>query len=233
MTAFPPTSLGDNSLAGELLERLAPLLERLCALRPEHYERQFAEILRRLESLETAATVASREPPIVCQPVENFPGDGAPPAAGEASTIEALDRSLFDGLDHEPALRLGRRELIDALLRRDVAAGALVGALLLFRSAPVGDKPRLLKTVGEAWHRWRRQAIESQPLEDALLRWLNATCREMAIPLTVERVEPGVRYDPERHAADGRSGRDVTDVFGWVVVRDNNTVFEKAKVAVR
>ena len=49
---------------------------------------------------------------------------------------------------------------------------------------------------------------------------------------TIELVHPGQRFDSMRHNAAER-GVEITQVFGWIVLRDNGKVYTKASVAVK
>ena len=49
---------------------------------------------------------------------------------------------------------------------------------------------------------------------------------------TIELVHPGERFDSTRHNASKR-GVEITQVLGWIVLRDNGKVYTKASVAVR
>ena len=49
---------------------------------------------------------------------------------------------------------------------------------------------------------------------------------------TIELVHPGERFDSTRHNASQR-GVEITQVLGWIVLRDNGKVYTKASVAVK
>jgi hypothetical protein len=49
---------------------------------------------------------------------------------------------------------------------------------------------------------------------------------------TIELVHPGERFDATRHNASTR-GVEITEVHGWIVLRDNGKVYTKANVTVR
>jgi len=126
-----------------------------------------------------------------------------------------------------------RQQLLDGVLAGEKAARALVGQLLVFRSAAAEKMPPLLKEIGEAYYRWQPKAESgSNPMEEALAAWLKKTCDEAGIGNTIELVHPGERFDSTRHTASQR-GVEITQVLGWIVLRDNGRVYTKAAVAVR
>jgi hypothetical protein len=69
-------------------------------------------------------------------------------------------------------------------------------------------------------------------LEESLVRWLRRTCEAAGIFNSVELVHPGERFDSTRHSAATR-GVEITQVQGWVVLRDNGKVYTKATVTAR
>ncbi len=69
-------------------------------------------------------------------------------------------------------------------------------------------------------------------MEQALVAWLKRACEAAGIPNTIELVHPGERFDSARHTAATR-GVEITEVRGWIVLRDNGKVYTKASVAVR
>jgi len=126
-----------------------------------------------------------------------------------------------------------RQQLLDGVLAGEKAACALVGQLLVFRSAAAEKMPPLLKEIGEAYYRWQPKAEPgSNPMEEALAGWLKRTCDEAGIGNTIELVHPGERFDSTRHTASQR-GVEITQVLGWIVLRDNGRVYTKAAVAAR
>jgi hypothetical protein len=109
----------------------------------------------------------------------------------------------------------------------------LCGAIMLFRSATAERMPQLLKDIGEAWYAWSPHAADGDnELRDALCQWLERSCAEAGVPNTIELVRPGDRYDAKRHNAR-QPGVEVTNVSGWVVLRDNGKVYTKANVTVK
>ncbi|MCG8585269.1 MAG: hypothetical protein MI757_11200, partial [Pirellulales bacterium] len=126
-----------------------------------------------------------------------------------------------------------RQELISGFLAGERAAMGLVGQLLLFQAAPGDRMPSLLKDVGEAYYRWRPQAAQAtDPFQHAVMDWLMQTCEQVGSANRIELARPGDRYDAARHHAKTR-GLEITEVFGWVVLRDNGKVYTKAAVAVK
>ena len=140
---------------------------------------------------------------------------------------------LGDKLAENPALDFQRQQLLGGVLQGERGACSLVGQLLVFRSVPAEKLPPLLKEVGEAYYRWQPKSRPGpNPMEDALLAWLRGICDEAGISNTIELVHPGERFDSTRHTAAAR-GVEITEVRGWIVLRDNGKVYTKASVAVR
>ncbi len=132
-----------------------------------------------------------------------------------------------------PELSEVREQFLNELLRGDDGARALAGQLLVFQSTPMERMAQLLKDVGEAYYRWRPKVRpDTAPMEKALAAWLEARCDEAGIGNRIELVEPGQRFDATRHSAVAR-GVEITQVLGWIVLRDNGRVYTKAAVAVR
>lgn len=132
-----------------------------------------------------------------------------------------------------PELSEVREQFLNELLRGDAGARALAGQLLVFQSTPMERMAQLLKDVGEAYYRWRPKVRpDTAPMEKALVAWLEGRCDEAGIGNRIELVEPGQRFDATRHSAAAR-GVEITEVLGWIVLRDNGRVYTKAAVAVR
>ena len=58
------------------------------------------------------------------------------------------------------------------------------------------------------------------------------TLESVEIGNKIEIVQVGDRYDMQRHNAKER-GVEVSDVYGWIVLRDNGKVYSKANVSVQ
>ena len=107
-------------------------------------------------------------------------------------------------------------------------ASGLVGSLLLFRAAAADKMPPLLKDIGEAFYRWQpRTSNRPSEMEKALVEWLMRACDQAGMANTIELVDPGERFDSLRHNAS-RPGVEITQVLGWIVLRDNGKVYTKA-----
>jgi hypothetical protein len=146
----------------------------------------------------------------------------------------AWQRAIL-GLDLAAATELAdqRQQLIEGILRGDRAACGLAGQLLIFQSAPAERLPQLLKDIGEAYYHWEpKRAPGTSPLEVALVEWLQHYCEAAGLANTIELVHPGQRFDASRHYAASR-GVEITEVHGWIVLRDNGKVYMKANVSVR
>lgn len=126
-----------------------------------------------------------------------------------------------------------RTSLVADLLAGDPAAGAFAGQLLVFHSAPDAIKPQLLKELGESFYRWRPKATgEDQSMETALASWLEAACEAAGVRRKIELVRPGVRFNAAYHKSNDR-GVEVAEVSGWVILREDGSVYQKASVGVR
>jgi len=160
----------------------------------------------------------------------------APPDEPAATSTTGADwqRALLGKqLAEDPALDFQRQQLCDGVLEGHPAACSLVGQMLVFQSSPAEKMPALLKDIGEAFYRWQAKTKPgASKLEEALVSWLQKTADEAGIANTIELVHPGERFDAARHSADGR-GVEITEVRGWIVLRDNGKVYTKASVGVK
>ena len=140
---------------------------------------------------------------------------------------------LGSELAEHPGLDFERQRLLAGVLQGDAGACSLLGQLLVFRSARSDKMPPLLKDIGEAYYRWQpKNRPGSDRMEETLVAWLKETMQDAGIANTIELVQPGERFDSTRHTASTR-GVEITEVHGWVVLRDNGKVYTKASVAVR
>jgi hypothetical protein len=207
---------GDGGAAATVQE-----LRREAAAHHESLSAAFRQIRQQLED-------GVRE---LAEYVRPAPAD--PNAATPAGAAEWQRAILGPRLAADPALDFQRQRLLSGVLDGDAGACALAGQLLVFQSSPPEKMAPLLKEIGEAFYRWQPK---SQPgnnrMEEALVAWLEKTCDEAGIGNRIELVHPGERFDSSRHTADGR-GVEITDVRGWIVLRDNGKVYTKATVAVR
>jgi len=159
---------------------------------------------------------------------EETAGDAAAPSSAQWEQV-----ILGPALAANPALAFQRRQLLDGVLEGEAGACALAGQLLVFQSAPPERLPQLLKDIGEAFYRWQPKADPgTHPMEEALADWLQRSCETAGINNTIELVHPGERFDSTRHTASSR-GVEITEVRGWIVLRDNGRVYTKATVEVR
>ena len=151
-------------------------------------------------------------------------------AAGSAHWEWAI---LGSDLAQRPELAFQRQQLIGGVLEGNSGACALAGQLLVFQSAPAERLPQLLKDIGEAFYRWHPKTTSgTNAMEDALVQWLRRSCEAAGISNTIALVHPGERFDAARHTASSR-GVEITEVHGWIVLRDNGKVYTKATVAVQ
>jgi hypothetical protein len=141
--------------------------------------------------------------------------------------------AVLGDLAYDPSLQYQRDRLFSGLLGGEPEACGLVGNLLVFRSAAAERMPAALKEVGEAYYRWQpRTDSQPDPMERALVDWLQAVCGHAGVSNSIELVHPGQRFDSMRHNASER-GVEITQVMGWIVLRDNGKVYTKAAVAVK
>ena len=153
-------------------------------------------------------------------------------SASESATGDWDSVLLGEELASQGDLEIDRQELLGDVRGGDPAACALLGQLLVFRAANSDRLPVLLKDIGEAYYRWRPAASIDDAFRDSLISWLQQTCAAAGLANTIELVHPGDRYDSTRHNTRER-GVEVSEVFGWVVLRDNGSVYTKASVAVK
>ena len=161
--------------------------------------------------------------------------EAAEPATVAGDWQEAL---LGGELARNPALNADKNRLLSGVLGGDPGACGLIGSLLQFRAAAATRKrvtgmPPLLKDIGEAFYRWQpKTSSKPSELEKAMVAWLVRACEQAGMANTIELVSPGERFDSLRHNAP-RPGVEITQVLGWIVLRDNGKVYTKASVAVK
>lgn len=144
-------------------------------------------------------------------------------------------KNIFFGPDlaNNQALTALRDKVVEGLLGGDRNTTGLAGTILLFQAATPDRMPQILKDVGEAYYRWHpRTALGNDPLRNALVTWIHRKCESVGVSNTIEIVQPGDRFEASRHNSKQR-GVEVTQVAGWVVLRDNGKVYTKATVAVK
>ena len=131
------------------------------------------------------------------------------------------------------SLSVYRDELLDGFLRGDRASAGLIGSMIEFQSSTPERMPRLLQDIGEAYYRWHpKRGMGADPFERALAHYVCALCEANGIKNTIELVETGQRFDSGRHNSSSR-GVEITEVKGWVVLRDNGKVYTRAAVEVQ
>jgi hypothetical protein len=167
-------------------------------------------------------------PPLV--PTFPTPPGDSPARDGEWETI------VFGGeLARDGSVAADRAALLADLRRGVPAAGALAGRLLVFHAAPDAQKAASLKELGEALYRWRPKGPGPEhPLELALAAWLERACEAAGTKRKILPVRVGSRFNAAYHrTATADRGGEVAEVFGWVVLREDGTVYQKAEVGVR
>lgn len=163
----------------------------------------------------------------------------AEPELARAATAGAGDedrweRALFgEELCQNPELATIRQDLLEEMLSGVGEARALAGQMMLVQSASAEQMPELLKSVGQAYYRWRpRTGAGDEPLERALVSWLTKRAEAVGLRNKIQLVHPGSRFDATRHLAAER-GVEIVAVHGWVVLRNNGKVYTKANVSVK
>ena len=162
------------------------------------------------------------------------PAQVGPPQSQQPAQDDRWRRILFGhDLANNQALGALRDKLLEGLLGGERQATGLVGTILLFQAASAERMPQILKDVGEAYYRWNpRTQLGDDPLRDGLIAWLHRRCEAAGVSNTIVLVRPGDRFESARHNAK-QKGVEVTQVGGWVVLRDNGKVYTKANVAVK
>jgi hypothetical protein len=125
------------------------------------------------------------------------------------------------------------KRLLAGLTQGQLAALDLVGRLWIWRAASAECLPPLLKEIGESFYRWSAElASEPVALRDALINWLEQIAARAGLGHRIELVSVGDRLERTRHNAPD-TGLEVRIVQGWVVLRENGSVYTKALVATR
>jgi hypothetical protein len=188
----------------------------------EDHQRTLAQELdalaRRFDALETVLKPTARR------------SEPMPVSAEQAALWEPV---IFgSAFSQDESFQSDRLALIYDLWRSDPAACALVGQLLLFFSANEAQRPQFLKDLGESFYRWRPKVEgNDHPLELALAGALEKACEHAGTRRKIDLVRIGTRFNPTYHRASER-GSDVTDVLGWIVLREDGSVYQKASVRV-
>ena len=189
----------------------------------------------------SAAPVAEAPKPAPAPQPEPQPAQQSAPiiqsvvskVTGGISRDQLMKIILGADLCSNGALSVYREELLDGFLRGDRASAGLIGAMIEFQSSTPERMPRLLQDIGEAYYRWHpKRGQGADPFERALAHNVCALCEANGIKNTIELVETGQRFDSGRHNSNSR-GVEITEVKGWVVLRDNGKVYTRAAVEVQ
>jgi hypothetical protein len=188
--------------------------------------REFEAAALRAERLEATLESLSSRPDRSPRRAES-----RPPAESSGDNWHGV---IFgETLAGQDELREEREAVIDALHDRDPAACSLAGQLLVFHAATGAQKPQLLKDLGEAFYRWQPNSSQRRNLlERALVAWLESECEQAGIRRKIQIVDPGSRFNATYHRA-GERGVEIVQVLGWVILREDGTVYQKALVEVR
>ncbi len=208
--------------------RSAPASGRLAEIVPQYFNalpQYFSAIQQQVAAAQTHVDAGLRAIVDILRPPES---EALPGVSGDWPAAV-----LGPELAQKPALDAQRRHLLRGVLAGEPPACALVGCLMIFRSSPPERMPPLLKEIGEAYYRWQpRTSNRPGELETALADWLQRTCEQAGVSNSIELVHPGERFDSTRHNAS-KPGVEITQVLGWIVLRDNGRVYTKASVAVK
>ena len=163
-------------------------------------------------------------------PVRNNP---VPATSRNGYSREALIQSfLGSDLSSSPLSNTACNQLLDGFLAKDKPSSGLLGLMLQFHSSAPDKMPMLLKDIGEAYYRWQPKLQDDAPFERALANYLCACCEAVGIKNSIDLVSIGSRFDSTCHNATAR-GVVITNVRGWIVLRDNGKVYTRALVDVQ
>jgi hypothetical protein len=184
-------------------------------------------VLARIESKIDAFSLLSSSPEIA-RPVEAAP---EPPALAD---MGEWGRAFFGReLWEMPGIEADCNRLIQGVLGGEPEASSLAAFLLLFRCSPPERMSQLIKDLGESYYRWQPKLTDRPtPFETALSNWLNQSIETAGVRNRIELVRPGTRFNPQHHKSTDR-GIEVVQALGWVVIREDGSVYQKANVAVR
>ncbi len=151
---------------------------------------------------------------------------------GVPRSVVDIDQILLgDALSSDPAIADDRASLLRGLADGSAAALGLVGRLLTFRAGTAEQLPPLLKGIGEAFYQWSDELTdEPVALRNALVRSLICACTSAGLGHRIELVRIGDRFDRAKHVA-AAPGFEIHEVQGWVVLRDDGSVYTKAAVS--
>lgn len=184
----------------------------------------------RVAPVETAPVAPAAPMPAAPPAAQPMPTPTAIPVAGGGDGGNWSQIIFGEYLAVDPSISHLSGTLLADVYASDNDAVGLMGHLLDFRSATGERKPRMLKDIGEAFYRW--QPTDDLTLRDALIAWIHAQLEAVGIGNRIEIVQVGDRYDMQRHNTKDR-GVEVSDVYGWIVLRENGKVYSKASVSVR
>ncbi len=179
-------------------------------------QQQFDEGLRALAAMLQPVIAHFQPPP-----------EAAPISGDWQEAILGRDLAEYPGLDRQ------RQRLLSGFLQGEPAACALVGQLLVFRSSPAEKMPTLLKDIGEAYYRWNpRTAAGPTKWKTPWSPGSSGPANRPACPTRSSwSIRASVSIPCGTTPPNGASR--ITQVFGWIVLRDNGKVYTKASVAVK
>jgi len=173
------------------------------------------------------------EPAPASEPVA-APAPAAPKKASGGIGNEQWASALIGALFKDPLATAYCKKLLQDVLNANNGARIFLGQLLVFRSSAPEKMPQLLRDLGEAYYMWRpMEGSTEDPFEGVIVAWVNETLKEAKIGNYVEAVQPGGRFDSQRHNSGKRSGGvEISEVLGWIVFREGGKVYVKASVDV-
>ena len=157
-----------------------------------------------------------------------------PASAGPAVGGDWQEALLGGELAHNPALNLDKNQLLNGVLSGDP------GGLRPGGKPPAVPRRRGRQDAAAAeGHRRGLLSLAAQDLRTAPANWRRPSSSGSCGPATRPAWPtpsswsiPGERFDSLRHNAS-RPGVEITQVLGWIVLRDNGKVYTKASVAVK
>jgi hypothetical protein len=145
-----------------------------------------------------------------------------------SSSAGSVWDELFGDKQENPAFQ----QLRAATIAGAETATQLAGWILVFRTSPSDRLAAYVKELGEAFYRWRpKKAKEPENAELSFVTWVQDALSAAGLGNRIELVNAGDRFDSTRHNA-GQRGIEISEVSGWVVLRDNGKVYTKASVSV-
>lgn len=170
-------------------------------------------------------------------PAEPEPPEAEAEVVEEPSPADTRQRwgrvVLGEALNSNETVSDARQQLLDDTLEGSESAVGLAARIMLVHTASPADLPPLLKELGEAYYRWHPKHSDTpDKMEEVLVAWLHDRISAAGLRNRIDVVRVGDQYDTSRHISSQR-GIEVSEVSGWVVLRDNGRTLSKAKVSLK